>query len=240
MSDKIKVVLADDNEPSREIMSRFLSFFPEFINVGEAKDGEELIELVMKTKPDLVLVDINMPKLNGIDAIKKLIAILGDIKFIFVTAYDEFAVEAFRLYAVDYVVKPVEMNRLLLALERAKKLLRMKDSKKTNTRKALTIRFNGSIFNIFLDDILFIEKIERKTIIHTEKQKYESYETLENLQSDLSEKFFQSHRSYIVNIESIYRISPSGNTYLIYFKNYEQPAYLARQKYSQLIELLRG
>jgi len=117
---KINLIIADDNEDSVEILDYFIEQLPEFEVISTCKDGEQLVQEVMAKSPDLLLVDINMPTINGVDAIKKCLRIKPNLNFIFITGYDEFAVKAFELSALDYIVKPIEKTRLYMALERAK------------------------------------------------------------------------------------------------------------------------
>lgn len=123
--DEINIIIADDHEPSRTIIRRFIETLEQIRIVGEAGDGEELLELVGERKPNLVLVDITMPKLNGINAIKECIKSLPQLKVIFVTGHNEYAVEAFDISAVDYIVKPIERKRLAVAIEKARAILKM-------------------------------------------------------------------------------------------------------------------
>jgi diguanylate cyclase (GGDEF)-like protein len=121
----IKIVIADDHEPSRRIIRRFLEPLDQITIVGEAGSGEELIRAVADNEPNLVLVDINMPKMNGIQAIKECLSLNPGLKVIFITGHNEYAVEAFDVSAVDYIVKPIEKHRLEVAIEKAKTIIMM-------------------------------------------------------------------------------------------------------------------
>lgn len=238
---KINVIIAEDHAPSRKILTRFVELLPDFCVVEAVADGDEFIQKVLIFKPDLALVDINMPRLSGVDAVKQCIQLKPELKFIFVTAYDNFAVEAFNLYATDYVMKPVDKNRLFLALERAKQLIeaeRQDESQRHPKKKVLAIQFKRSQYYIPMDHILFIERVDRKCVIHTKDQQFETYETLETLKQSLDRSFYQTHRSYIVRIPSIYRISTSGNTFFAHFQNYECGAYISKKKINTVRKLV--
>jgi two-component system, LytTR family, response regulator len=119
MPKPLRVVLADDERPARRFLVNLLETFPDVEVVGEATNGREAVELIEQTKPGLALLDLQMPELGGLDAARLLKA--GAAPMVaFVTAYDEFAVEAFELNAVDYLLKPVERERLAATLERAR------------------------------------------------------------------------------------------------------------------------
>ena len=119
MPKPLRVVLADDERPARRFLGNLLKTFPEVEEVGEASNGREALDLIAETKPSLALLDLQMPELGGLDTARVLKA--GAAPMVaFVTAYDEFAVEAFELNAVDYLLKPVERERLAATIERAR------------------------------------------------------------------------------------------------------------------------
>lgn len=123
--DLIKVVIADDHEPSRRIIRRFIGSLENISIVGEAGNGEELLGQIESAEPHLVLVDIGMPKLDGINAIKECMKINPHLKVIFITGHNEYAVDAFDVSAVDYIVKPIERARLTSAVEKARAIIKM-------------------------------------------------------------------------------------------------------------------
>lgn len=115
----LRVVLADDERPARRFLVNLLKTFPDVEVVGEASNGREALDLIAETRPSLALLDLQMPELGGLDTARLLKA--GAAPMVaFVTAYDEFAVQAFELNAVDYLLKPVERERLAATLERAR------------------------------------------------------------------------------------------------------------------------
>jgi two-component system, LytTR family, response regulator len=222
----IELIIADDNQQSRTILRRFIEMNNNFKIVEEAKDGIELVDKILSKKPKLVLVDINMPKLDGLKAIKACLQSDPSLQFIFITGYDEFAVEAFSMSALDYIVKPVEVERLYAALEKMK----MIEIDNKERIKRLPIKYRKSTYYIPLNEILFIEKQGRKSIVHTKEKMVETYETLGHLSESLDDSFFQSHRSNIINLKEVAEIKSSGETYLVYFSDYSKPAYISKQK----------
>lgn len=238
---KIKVLIADDNQDSLEIIAYYVEqFSSDFEIVGLCDDGIQLVEQVMIKKPDLVLMDIQMPMKNGIDVAKECLALNPKLKFIFITGYDEFAVQAFAISAVDYIVKPIEKTRLYLALEKAKNSLVVSNSyHPTNSwKKRLSIRYNGSFYFIPFDEIIFIEKVGKKCVIHTQSNTYETNEIISELLKNLDDTFFQTHRSYLVNLKMISHITPMHETYFVYFLNFEKHAHASKLKIIELQEKL--
>jgi diguanylate cyclase (GGDEF)-like protein len=123
--DEIKIVIADDHEASRKFVRRFLASMDGISVVAEASDGEDLVKQIVIHQPNLVLVDISMPKMNGIKAIKECLKINPELKVIFITGHNEYAVEAFDISAVDYIMKPLERNRLAVAVDKARSIIKM-------------------------------------------------------------------------------------------------------------------
>ncbi|MFC0524347.1 LytR/AlgR family response regulator transcription factor [Pontibacillus salicampi] len=240
-----RIIVAEDQAASRKLLRQMIEKMAadSFEIVAEAKDGEELIEKVFEHSPDLVLCDIEMPKRKGIDAVKELQRTLPSLSYIFTTAHENFAVEAFELNAVDYVLKPIQMSRLMLSLERAKKVLKEKDRKleKWNASLArIPIRFNRSLYYVQIDDILFIEKNDRKSIIHTVEEQYSSGETLEYFLEYLDHRFVQSHRSFIINLHRVARIQTSGKSYLVFFDHYDIAAQISKQNIQRVQQMLNS
>jgi two-component system, LytTR family, response regulator len=234
---KYTVIVADDHENSREILIGLVSLYPDIVVIDEARDGKELIEKVIETKPNLVLVDIRMPEMNGIDAVKSCLTIHPDLVFIFITAYDEHAIEAFDISAADYIVKPVEKSRLFQALQRASEKIQTKKIYSTDVppiKNKLPIRSGRTIYFIDCATIILIEKIGRKAFIYTTEKTYETNEPLTVLEAYLTESFYKTHRSYIVNFNYVTHITPKGETYVVYFRDCEHYAHISKLKIKEV------
>lgn len=239
----IRVIISDDDYQTRIILHKYLEMLPEFIIIGEASSGAELVRLIKERKPDLVLADIQMPDLNGLTAIRECLALLPDLNVIFVTGYDHFATQAFEIAAVDYIMKPVHRPRLYEALEKAKHRVTMERhlaALHAQARRKFPIRLHKSVHYIGYDDILFIEKDGKKIIFHTlQHQSVESLDKLDELLGPFELPLIQSHRSYIVNLNHISRISKMGETYLAYFGKYPHFAHIAKGRLKQIQSLLQ-
>lgn len=238
--EKFKVIIADDDHPSRMVLMHFIRLLPEYEVVQEAANGEEFIQLVMKEEPEIVLVDINMPDLNGMEAVKICKERFPSLQVIFTTGYDEFAVEAFNISAADYIVKPIERTRLFIALEKAKKQIQFNNGSNQVMEKAkkLAIKSNNTFLYLSIDDILYAEKEGRKTILHTKDSNYETSDSLQELEGKLPNQFYKTHRSFLVNLRKITKIVPSGETYLAHFNRTEKIAYISKLKINDVHRLL--
>jgi two-component system LytT family response regulator len=236
--DTLKIVIADDNESSRTLLRHYIHLLPHYEVIGEAADGEEFVQVVLDKKPDLVLVDINMPNLDGMEAVKLCRELLPNLQIIFTTGYDEFAVEAFNIAAADYIVKPIERTRLFHALEKARKLVQLSSHRQElsleEKKTIFEIKSQNSILFLPMQEILFIERERRKTVIHTRNEKYETTESLNEVASRLDSYFFKTHRSYIVNLKQIFKIEADGETYRVHFFNSDKVAYISKLKINEV------
>lgn len=234
MNRKIKVVIAEDDLDSQQIIRAFLEPLDSFEIIGIVDNGESLLDINSNEKPDLIIADINMPKLNGIDAISSCLKISPELRFIFITAYDQYALNAFDLNAVDYVMKPIKKGRLYLAMERAKTVLHQQAGK----NKILPITVDRTSYFIHFSRIVFIEKDSRKTIIHTLDQKYETNESLDTILQKLDHQFIRTHRSFIVNLYYVSHITFEGDTYFAHFRNYPHYAHVSKLQKNKLYDAL--
>jgi two-component system response regulator LytT len=220
----INTLIVDDEKPARDELAFLLKSFPEVHLVGQGKNGVEALALIKEHSPDLVFLDVQMPGLNGFGVIKKLMDRKGRIPHIvFATAFDNYAVQAFEVNAVDYVLKPFDKARLARAVQRAKKALEA-DASPTERLETLVTQMGGAktppvkllvktqqrLFLVDADDVLFAS-IEDGTItvVSREVEGTSNYRTIEELQTSLdSEIFWRAHRSYLVNINHIKEVVP--------------------------------
>ena len=237
---KLNVIIADDDCSSKSLLSHYIKLLPDYQIAGKVSNGEELIQMVMKEKPEIVLVDINMPIVNGVEAAKVCKQLNHSVQVIFTTGYDEFAVEAFNLAAVDYLVKPIEKTRFFIALEKAKLGLQLQKriEEKQHISSKLAIKSNQTFLYIAIEDILYIEKNGRKSLIHTVNNTVETIESLQEIEKRLPQYFYRSHRSYLVNLRKIVKIESFGETYLAYFSSSESIAHISKLQIQQVHRLL--
>ncbi|KKI90037.1 histidine kinase [Bacillus sp. SA1-12] len=240
---KIKVMIAEDERLTREDIAFLIQQEKEFILCPSAENGQQLIELYEQYEPDLVILDINMPSLSGIDAAKQLRKLSnGKSKpyLIFTTAYDEYAVEAFNLEAVDYLLKPYDVERFKEALSRVKRQMIQSERKNSHSSKLL-IDNGEKVVVLTPQSIFFAVRSERLVEIHTDKGLVQTKMTLQDLEDKLPSSFFRSHRSYLVNLDYIDEIVPWFNgAFNIILKNNDQLKIpVSRSSAKQLFDLLQ-
>ena len=241
---KLRIVIADDERPARAFLRNLLADFEDVEIVGEAENGAEAVELIEKTRPDLALLDLNMPEVGGLEAVKMIRKNVLPL-VAFVTAYDEFAVQAFEVNAVDYLLKPVERARLRETLNRAHERLETADFREKESLNlqaaAATIEETGKRDSLeripirLRDEIILLPVAEVASIIaegellHITTARSERYTInfrLKDLEARLSsDKFVRLSRGTLCNLEMIRKISPlPGGTYLVTLKNNQQLA----------------
>jgi two-component system, LytTR family, response regulator len=220
---KIKVLVADDEPLARERLAGLLSQEPDMERVGQARDGEEAVTAIHDDSPDLVFLDVQMPQMNGFDVIEA----VGSDKMplvIFVTAYDQHALKAFQVRALDYLLKPFDRERFKDALGRARKQLEreengdlgrrllalVKDLRRDQPKSdRLVVKSGGRLFFLRTDEIDWVEAAGNYVRLHVGPGSHLLRETMNAIEGRLDpEKFFRIHRSRIVNMERIQELQP--------------------------------
>lgn len=239
----IKAIIVDDERLAREGLKQLLAETGEIELIGEASNADEAIDLVEKHKPQLLFLDIEMPEKNGFDLLEELIE---TPYVIFTTAYNEFALKAFEVNAMDYILKPVELPRLKEAIARVKKqIIEIDQQPKSN--RALTetdqvfIRDGDKCWFIKLTEIRMIESAGNYAKIHFDKYQPLIHKTLNALDERLSPSlFFRANRQQIINLQYIDKIEPFFNAgFLIYLKDGTKVEVSRRQsvKFKEMMSL---
>lgn len=243
---ELKVLICDDELGMRTMLKKAVGKVEGFQVVGEAEDGEAVLSLVEALRPQVVFMDVEMPKIDGLECAKRIVDIDPKIIIIFATGHNEFMSEAFQLYAFDYIVKPFKIERVFQTLDRIKAINKVEDEqaifKIIRYEKGLDkilIKNKEGISFIDVNDIIIIQREERNTVIYTTDSSYVTSEGLNELEQRLDKtQFFKSHKSYIVNLSMLYKIYPYGRwTYIIKLKNTDKDALLTHDKYEELKEL---
>ncbi|MBO0600783.1 response regulator transcription factor [Sporosarcina sp. E16_3] len=209
----IRTLIVDDERYAREELTYLLSKFPDVQVVGEAESGETAILKTVQLLPDVVFLDVEMPKMNGVEVAKVLVELKKVPLIIFATAYPQFAAEAFRINAIDYLLKPYDEGQLKQTIERIDKVVYPKEKVDaiSNLGK-LAVEKEGEIDYIYIKDILYMYRDEKVTKIITQKCDYEIKTSLKELESRLvSFSFFRIHKSYLVNLKYVSRLTPWFN-----------------------------
>lgn len=197
-------LVIDDEPIAREGIMEYIRQIEYLHPVAQCKSAAEAAGLMQKHKIDLIFLDIQMPKLTGIDFVK---ALADPPLIIFTTAYSEYALEGFELDVVDYLLKPISFARFLKAVEKAQVFLHAKSKEVTITDDFFFIKCNGKIEKIVMPDIIYIEAMANYVILHTRQKKYITYLTFSGIEAQLpSALFVRIHKSFLVAISAIQTI----------------------------------
>ena len=217
-----RAVIADDERLMREqLRSRLQELWPELEIVGEAKNGAEAVEMVSAQRPQVVFLDIRMPAKTGIEAAREIAALPGRVpEIVFVTAYDEYAIDAFKQGVIDYVLKPAERERLAVTVERLKQRLAAPSDSADALQQALArlaeklepqarlrwiqASIGAEIRMIPVDEVLFFVSDEKYTRVQTASQEALIRKPIKELMAELDPaQFWQIHRSTLINARAI-------------------------------------
>lgn len=227
MSDSIRALIVDDEPLARERLRALLDEAEAPVTVvGEADSGKEAVPLIHETQPDVVFLDVQMPVLDGFDVVDLLAEPRSHI--VFVTAYDEYALRAFEAHALDYLTKPVRIERLDKTLQRVQKTLghtsssgagldALRAERQDAPLRRLTVHVGRKLRVIDLDAVRYIEADDKLVFVHLDTSKYRTDFTLDELEQRLDPtRFVRTHRSTIVNLDAAYELVPdSSGTYRI-------------------------
>lgn len=234
MSSKIRTIIIEDEEPARDLLKMFLNDFEEIELIDSCSDGFVGLKAINEHKPDLVILDIQMPKLTGFEVLE----LLDELpEIVFTTAYDQYAIKAFEMNAVDYLMKPFSKARFHQAIDKVVNRLKVKNSQQTEIKQLIEKQHDesgelnrivvksGSQINIIpIDDIQQIEAEDDYVMIYTSNNRFLKKETLNFLEEHLpSDKFIRVHRSSLIRINQIEKIEQYGKeNYVLILKNGNQ------------------
>ena len=215
---KLGVLIVDDEDLARHVLRELIQPRPDIQILAECANGFEAVKAVSQHKPDLIFLDVQMPKLSGFDVLE----LIGtDIPVIFVTAYDQYAMRAFEVHAVDYLLKPVSRERFEAALERAKSRLGEKLPPAPELAAAarapkqyierIVVKDGTRVTLIPATKLDYAEAQDDYVALASEGKKHLKQQTIASLEACLDpERFVRVHRSYVVNFERVVRIEPYG------------------------------
>jgi two-component system LytT family response regulator len=240
----ISTILIDDEPLARSIVREYLEEFPQIEIMQECNDGFEGLKAVMQHRPQLIFLDVQMPKINGFEMLE---LIEEPPAVIFVTAFDEYAIRAFESHAVDYLLKPFSKERFTKAVEKfianteAPSSAKMLENAAASPqqRHRVVVKTGGKIKIIPVEDIQFLEAADDYVKIQTKEGGFLKKRTMSHFEGILDEQqFVRTHRSYIVNVQQITRIDPyEKENYLAVLKDGKQIP-VSKTGYARLKQVL--
>ena len=245
----MKIIVIDDEPLARMVVLEYIRLHPDLEVVAECGDGFQGVKAIMQHKPDLIFLDIQMPKINGFEMLELLDTMPS---VVFTTAFDEYAIKAFESNAIDYLLKPFSKERFDVAIEKSKSKTFNTTTLEKNMRALLDtaasqpddknriVVKNGSDIRIVpVQDIMYIEAYDDYVKLFTRDTYYLKKKTMGYYEQVLDHsKFFRTHRSYIINLQELTKIEPlEKNTYIAILKNGKKVP-LSRTGYIKLKEVL--
>jgi two-component system LytT family response regulator/two-component system response regulator LytT len=257
----INIVIVDDERPARDELAYLLKGFPEVNLVAQGKNGLEALALIKEHNPDLVFLDVQMPGLDGFGVIKKLAERKQRVpQIVFATAFDSYAIQAFEVNAVDYILKPFDKGRIAKAIQRAKKLVEAQTSavdrlenlmdqlgassaKPKLTPVKLLVKSQSRMILVDAENMIYASIQDGTiTIFASDVEGISTFRTIEDLADALDgDIFWRAHRSYLVNINHIKEVVPwFKSSYMLKMKDKRQSEIpVARAQTKRLRELLK-
>lgn len=242
----MKAIIIDDEPLARNLIREYLQSFPEIVIIAECGDGFDAAKRIQSEQPDLIFLDVQMPKISGFEMLE----ILEELpKIIFTTAFDEYALKAFEANAVDYLLKPFSKDRFSKAVGKALEehknnmqidgLKRSLDGLQNEQLDKVVIKENGDVKIIPLNDIMYFESYDDYVKIHTQSKVYVKKQTMSYYENNLNKfAFVRIHRSFLLNSAFLQSISSTQDTHMANLKNGATLS-ISRAGYSLLKELLK-
>jgi two-component system LytT family response regulator len=243
----MSVVIVDDEALARRILREFLSAHADVDVIAECANGFEAVKAVSEKKPDLILLDVQMPKLDGFEVLE---LIGGAIPVVFITAYDQYAIKAFEIHAVDYLLKPFSADRLGEALDRARQRVRRGEPMPVREVTAAARERSGPLHRILIRDradvhvvpiakVDYIESQDDYVAIHSGGKSFLKEQTLAELEAALDARsFVRVHRRYILNVARLAKIEVTDTDSRVAILTDGARLPVSRTGYARLRELL--
>lgn len=246
--DPIRAAFADDDAGMRLVVKKILTRSGGFEIVGEAENGKELLEIVETKRPQVVLLDVEMPVMNGVDAARIIQDTDPATLMIFTTAHDQYMADAFSVYAFDYLLKPFKVDRALQTLEKVKQVVKTRleaenaeappaNPPRHTAAGRLMLKHREGVNFVNMDEILLVQRENRATVLYTVGEgRFVTSDTLGDVEAKLDKRmFYRCHKSYIINLGHIDNITPYGRwTYIVRLRGTKHDALITHEKYEEL------
>lgn len=232
----MRVLIVDDEKLARERLRELLNDIGGYTVVGEAMNGAEAVEKASELNPDVLLMDIRMPGMDGLEAAMHLMGMESPPSVIFTTAYDQHALDAFEVNAVDYLLKPIRKDRLANALTKAKKLTQKQAREisqaraESQARTHISVHLRGNIRLVPVPEIVYFLADSKYVAVRTRAEEHLIEDSLVNLEKEFGDRFLRIHRNALVATQSIKGIEKSSaGTWQVSLKEIESRLDVSRR-----------
>ena len=242
----MKILIADDEKPARDRLSRMLESLSAYQVVGEAANGSEALRKTESCQPDIVLMDIRMPGMDGIQAARHLSRLPQPPAVIFTTAYADHALEAFETHAVDYLLKPVRKERLQSALEASTKPNRAQVSKTDQVlsdigpRQHICARVRGNLVLVPIDSIYYFIADQKYVTVRYSEGEVLIEDPLKNLEKEFEDRFHRIHRNALISLSKVSGMKSENDGHQVMFKDIENTLEVSRRHLPEVRKIIKN
>ncbi len=232
-----EVLILEDEEYNREFLKKIINEIPEVTKTYATSSSSEAIALAQEHKPYCVLLDIELcpGDISGLTVAKSIFSSNPDCFIVFITGHTKYALQSFTVHPYDYIVKPINKTRLKgLIKEIADRV-----KQKKYLSNSVIVKGKGEHYHISKTDIIFIEKYGNVAYLHTDKVIHKLYQSLDEIEKNLPDSFFRSHKSYLINLSKVKKVyKDNSRSYVVTFDNYEPTASMSRNKYHLYLQMI--
>jgi two-component system response regulator AlgR len=231
----MKILIVDDEKPARDRLSRMVNRLADYEVVAEAGDGKQALQKAQLSEPDVVLMDIRMPGMDGIQAARHLSELEQPPAVIFTTAYADHALEAFETHAIDYLLKPVRKERLQKALDASIKPNRAQVSQQNEVlseievRKHICARVRGDLVLVPIENIFYFQADQKYVTVRHTGGEVLIEDALKNLEQEFGDRFYRIHRNALVSLARIGGMQSANDGHQVTFHDIEDALEISRR-----------
>ena len=242
----MKILIVDDEKPARDRLSRMVGDLGQHELVGEAVNGVEALGMSQSREPDIVLMDIRMPGMDGIEAARHIARLDEPPAVIFTTAFSDHALEAFETHAVDYLLKPVKQERLKAAIDAAIRPTRAQAARSGNAlsglepRQHICARVRGSLVLVPIDDIFYFHAEQKYVTVRHREGEVLIEDALKALETEFGDRFFRIHRNALVSLEALGGMQSDNDGHLVTFRDIDDKLEVSRRHLPGVRKIIRN
>lgn len=242
----MKVLVVDDEKPARDRLRRLVGNLVDYEQVGEAVNGDDAVEKVLTLQPDIVLMDIRMPGMDGIEAARLVTQQEHPPAIIFTTAFSDHALEAFETHAVDYLLKPVKQEKLQTALAACSRLNRaqlqdqLEEVTNQEKRQHICARVRGNLVLVPLEDIYFFQAEQKYVTVRHIGGEVLIEEPLKALEQEFDGDFYRIHRNALVRLDKISGMKNNSDGHQVFFNDIEDMLEISRRHLPGVRKILKS
>lgn len=242
----MKILIVDDEKPARDRLNRMIDRLEGYQVTGQADNGHSAIEMATSGQADIVLMDIRMPGLDGIQAAQHLSALKQPPAIIFTTAYTDHALDAFKTHAVDYLLKPVKKDQLQAALEAAQKPTRAQAEQSgeflssIESRQHICARVRGNLILVKIEDIYYFHADQKYVTVRHRDGEVLIEDALKNLEKEFADRFVRIHRNALINLNYLAGMRAQDDGQFVRFNEIDDTLEISRRHLPAIRKIIRN